>query len=131
MGFGFGMFEVMFFLMFFLVLGVFIVMFIKGISQWNKNNNSPRLTVPVTVVSKRTDVTHHRHANAGRRPDTGGGSQSADALTPHKDHARAQETNAGNDLRSHPRRIQLAQFRKLTQQIKKAVFGHQHYQSGS
>ena len=59
--FGFGMFEIIFFLMFFLILGVFLVMFIKGISQWNKNNHSPRLTVPVTVVSKRSDVSHHHH----------------------------------------------------------------------
>ena len=61
--FGFGMFEIIFFLMFFLILGVFLVMFIKGISQWNKNNHAPRLTVPVTVVSRRTDVSRHRHGD--------------------------------------------------------------------
>lgn len=33
----------------------------KGIAQWNKNNNSPRLTVPVTVVSKRANVSYHHH----------------------------------------------------------------------
>lgn len=63
--FGFGLFGVMFAAVFLLVISVFIVAFVKGISQWNKNNHSPRLTVPATVVSKRADVSHHRHANAG------------------------------------------------------------------
>lgn len=31
----------------------------KLISQWNKNNHSPRLTVSATVVAKRTHVRHH------------------------------------------------------------------------
>jgi len=44
---------------------VFAVMFVKGISQWNKNNHSPKLTVPVTVVSKRTNVSHSHHGRAG------------------------------------------------------------------
>ena len=65
MGLGFGVFGVMFTLVFVLVIGVFIFTFAKGISQWNKNNNSPRLTVPATVVAKRINVSHHRHANAG------------------------------------------------------------------
>ena len=59
--FGFGMFGVMFTLMFILVFGIFIVTIVRGIGQWNKNNNSPRLTVPATVVSKRTNVSHHHH----------------------------------------------------------------------
>ena len=61
-GMGFGMFEAMFGIMFVLVIGVFVVTFVRGIGQWNKNNNSPRLTVPATVVSKRADVSHHHHA---------------------------------------------------------------------
>ena len=60
-GFGFGMFGVMFTLMFILVFGIFVVTIVRGIGQWNKNNNSPRLTVPATVVSKRTNVSHHHH----------------------------------------------------------------------
>jgi len=59
-GFGFNMFGVMFTLMFVLVFGVFLVTFIKAISQWSRNNNSPRLTVPATVVAKRTNVSRHR-----------------------------------------------------------------------
>lgn len=62
---GFGLFGVMFFIMFLLISVTFVVILVKGISQWNKNNHCPRLTVPATVVSKRADVSHHRHANAG------------------------------------------------------------------
>ena len=54
-----GGFEIMFFLMFSLVIGMFILTVIRGISQWNKNNHSPRLTVEATVVAKREEVTHH------------------------------------------------------------------------
>ena len=65
MGFGFGMgfdmFGIMFTIVFVLVIGMFIVIAVKGIGQWNKNNHSPRLTVPATVVAKRTNVSHHRH----------------------------------------------------------------------
>ena len=68
MGFGFGMgfdmFGIMFTIVFVLVIGTFIVTAVKGIGQWNKNNNSPRLTVPATVVSKRTNVTRHHHGGA-------------------------------------------------------------------
>ena len=60
-GFGFGMFGVMFTLMFILVFGIFLVTIVRGIGQWNKNNNSPRLTVPASVVSKRMNVSHHHH----------------------------------------------------------------------
>ena len=74
MGFGFGMgfnqgmgmfntFGIMFTIVFVLVIGMFIVIAVKGIGQWNKNNHSPRLTVPATVVAKRTNVSHHRHGD--------------------------------------------------------------------
>ena len=59
---GFGLFGVMFTLVFVMVFGVFVVTIIKMLGEWNKNNNSPRLTVPVTVVAKRTNVSHHHHA---------------------------------------------------------------------
>ena len=69
MGFGFGMgfdlFGVMFTLVFVLVIGMLVVTAVREISQWNKNNNSPRLTVPATIVAKRTNVTHHHHNGAG------------------------------------------------------------------
>ena len=57
----FAIFPIIFSLMFLLVFGVVLFGIIKGISQWNKNNHSPRLTVPATVVAKRTNVSHHHH----------------------------------------------------------------------
>ena len=64
-GFGFGLFEIIFTLMFLLTFGIILTVMIKGISQWNKNNHSPRLTVPATVVAKRTNVSHHHGTNHG------------------------------------------------------------------
>lgn len=65
--FGFGMFNIMFVLVFVLVLGVFVVMIVRGLTTWNKNNHSPRLTVDATIVAKRTNVSIH-HSGTG---DTG------------------------------------------------------------
>ena len=66
LGYGFGMsfnmFGILFTIVFVIVIGTFIVVAVKGISQWNKNNHSPRLTVPATVVAKRTNVSHHHSA---------------------------------------------------------------------
>ena len=61
---GFGMFQVMFTIVFLLCTGTFVVILVKGISEWNKNNHSPRLTVPATIVAKRTNVSRHRHNGA-------------------------------------------------------------------
>ena len=58
---GFGLFGILFSLVFILLIGMFIVTAVKGISQWNKNNHSPRLTVPATVIAKRTNVSRHHH----------------------------------------------------------------------
>lgn len=74
MGFGMG-FDVMqgfVFLIFAVVIMAFIVFFIKGISTWHKNNNSPRLTVQAAVVAKRqnTDVHHHSNNNGGMHTST-------------------------------------------------------------
>ncbi len=60
---GFTMFQIIFTLMFFLIFGMFAFTLIKGISQWNKNNHSPKLTVDATVVAKRDHVSHHHHNN--------------------------------------------------------------------
>lgn len=66
MDFIFGaFFEFIFPIMFLLVFGIIIFTLIRGIAQWNKNNHSPRLKVPATVVAKRMSVSHHHHANAG------------------------------------------------------------------
>lgn len=61
----FGIVSFIFPIMFIFVIGIFIFIMVQGISTWNKNNHSPRLTVPATVVAKREDVSHHHHANGG------------------------------------------------------------------
>lgn len=58
-----GGFEIVFFIIFAVVLIIFIVTAARGIGQWHKNNNSPRLTVPAAVVSKRTQVTRQNHSH--------------------------------------------------------------------
>ena len=58
-GDGFSAFGVMFIVVFVIVIGTFIV------STWNKNNQSPRLTVPAKVVSRRTAISRHNHATGG------------------------------------------------------------------
>lgn len=50
-------------IIFFIIVGIFITNAVKGLGSWNKNNHSPRLTVDATVVSKRTNVSHHANAN--------------------------------------------------------------------
>lgn len=60
-----GGFEIMFTLVFIIVTGIFIFTLVSGVSTWNKNNNSPRLSVKARVVSKRMDVRRNQHMNAG------------------------------------------------------------------
>ena len=67
-GFGFGMFEIMFSVVFLLFIVMFAVLLFRGIGQWNRNNHSPRLTVPATVVSRRTS--HHHHAGEHHHSST-------------------------------------------------------------
>ena len=57
-GFGvtFSIMQIMVPAMFVLVFGIIIVTMVRGIGEWNKNNQSPKLTVHVTVVAKRSDV---------------------------------------------------------------------------
>ncbi len=52
-------------IMFIIVIGIIIFSFGQGIVTWNKNNQSPRLTVSAVIVAKRKNITHHQHANAG------------------------------------------------------------------
>ena len=51
-------FSLLFPIVFLFILGVFAAILMKGIGQWNKNNHAPRLSVPATVVAKRTNVPH-------------------------------------------------------------------------
>ena len=62
-GMCYGLFEILFTVAFVAIAALFIVTAVRGLCQWHKNNNSPRLTVPATVVSKRTNITHHHNGN--------------------------------------------------------------------
>ena len=53
----------MFTLVFLLAFGVIIIQIVRGAREWNKNNHSPRLTVPARVVAKRTQTQRHRHSD--------------------------------------------------------------------
>ena len=57
--------NVMFPIMFIIVVGIIIFSLVRGIITWNKNNQSPRLTVSVVVAAKRENIKHHQHANVG------------------------------------------------------------------
>ncbi len=59
----FSMFSLMFSVVSLFILGTFAAIVFRSISQWNKNNHSPRLTVPARVISRRTHVTHRNSAN--------------------------------------------------------------------
>ena len=43
-------------MVFFIVFGTIAFVILNGIKQWVKNNNSPELTVPAKIVTKRTDT---------------------------------------------------------------------------
>ena len=69
-GFGFDLFQILFTILFVLVAVMIVVTIIRNLSQWHKNNQSPRLTVPATVVAKRTSVTHFQGGNNGAQCHT-------------------------------------------------------------
>lgn len=53
------LFSILFPILFLVVLGMILYTIIGNVRTWNKNNHSPRLTVPAKVVAKRTEVSHH------------------------------------------------------------------------
>lgn len=59
--FMFSAFPIIFLIIFILVIGFIIFVIATGAKQSYRNNQSPILTVEATVVSKRTDVTHHNN----------------------------------------------------------------------
>lgn len=69
-GLGFDLFQILFTILFVLVAVVIVVTIIRNLNQWHKNNQSPRLTVPATVVAKRTSVTHFQGGNNGAQCHT-------------------------------------------------------------
>lgn len=42
-----------------LIVGGIIFIIIKGIMEWSSNNQSPRLTVPAMIATKRTSTSRH------------------------------------------------------------------------
>ena len=58
----FPAFEIMFTLSFLMFFAVFFIVIFQNVRQWNRNNQSPRLTVDAKVIAKRTNVSRH-HSN--------------------------------------------------------------------
>ncbi len=54
--FVFGGFSFIFVIVFLLVAGGILFAIVKGITEWNKNNHSPQLTVAAHVKTKRTET---------------------------------------------------------------------------
>lgn len=52
-------------IIFIIVIGGFLFAIINGFKQWRKNEQSPRLSVPAIVKTKRTNVTRHSHNHDG------------------------------------------------------------------
>lgn len=63
---GYGMGFSLFNLMSVVILVMFVVVFVKAISQWNKNNHAPRLTVEAKIVGKRASHRHHDSGSSTR-----------------------------------------------------------------
>jgi hypothetical protein len=57
----FSIIPAIIFLVFVFVIGAIIVNAIRGVGEWQKNNASPVLTVEAKVVTKRADISRHRH----------------------------------------------------------------------
>ena len=57
------LFPILFIVVFVIVIGTFVTAGVQGFNKWNRNNNSPRLTVNARVINKRTQVgrSHHHH----------------------------------------------------------------------
>ncbi len=64
-GFMFNFLPFIVFIIFIVVIGTFVISALRGVSEWNSNNNSPLLIVNAKVIAKRTDVKRHSHNHAG------------------------------------------------------------------
>lgn len=59
------MIDILFPIVFIIIFAMVILTFVRGLATWNKNNHSPRLSVPARVVAKRQSTSVHDHANVG------------------------------------------------------------------
>lgn len=57
-------------IIFIIVIGAVIFNVGKGITQWQKNEASPRLTVPAIVKTKRTHTSRHTHNHENHHSHT-------------------------------------------------------------
>lgn len=57
----FDPFSLMFSIFPLIVIALFVVVVVRGLREWSRNNASPRLSVPATVVTKRR--AHHHNAS--------------------------------------------------------------------
>lgn len=78
MGAGDAMFQIVpifIGIIFVIVIGSILISVFKGVGEWQKNEQSPKLSVPAVVTSKRIDVTkrsnmhhhndpHHHHSSS-------------------------------------------------------------------
>ena len=55
---------------FVVILTIIVVTVIRGGIQWNRNNNSPILTVRSKIVAKRTAVSQDNHIHGGNMATT-------------------------------------------------------------
>lgn len=60
----------MFIIVFIFVIGTIVIRAVGGISRWQSNNNKHVLTVPATVVTKRTQMHHYATNNNGQLMDS-------------------------------------------------------------
>lgn len=61
----FSIIEVLFPVIFIVIFAMMIFTFARGIADWHKNNQSPRLTVPARIVGKRQNTTHQHQPTTG------------------------------------------------------------------
>ena len=65
-GFGNSLFDfvpIFIYIIFAIVIISIIFSSVRGIQQWQRNEQSPRLSVPALVKTKRTNVSRHMHMN--------------------------------------------------------------------
>lgn len=57
-------FFILFIIVFVIVMAIIIVVIVRSLMRWNKNNNSPRLTVEATIVAKRPEMIRYSGGNS-------------------------------------------------------------------
>lgn len=48
-------------IIFIIVIGTFLFALVNGLKEWRRNEQSPQLSVPAIVKTKRTNVSRHTH----------------------------------------------------------------------